>query len=199
MTFRIYNVATDGTHLWEETQSVTVTNGVFNVVLGSLVPLDSTVFGNDSLFLAVQVGADDEMTPRQRISSSAFAHRAETLTDPIHVPVGAIVAWNKSMPGTPALDSHWVECNGQVISDPESPYDGLTVPDLNGVEGPQRFLRGSETSGVEGGTEDHSHAMDRQAWTGSGGQLLWHRTNSQTGRTNNLPSYFEVVWIMRIK
>lgn len=61
------------------------------------------------------------------------------------VPVGTIMAWHKSLSGTPSLPAGWVECNGQVLSDPASPYDGQMIPDLNGQG---RFLRGSTTSGV---------------------------------------------------
>lgn len=35
--FSIYDVFTGGTALWTETQSVTVVNGLFNVVLGSVI------------------------------------------------------------------------------------------------------------------------------------------------------------------
>lgn len=61
------------------------------------------------------------------------------------LPVGSIIAWHKSLPNTPALPANFVECNGQLISDPESPYNGRSAPDLNA---PGRFLRGAATSGV---------------------------------------------------
>lgn len=60
-------------------------------------------------------------------------------------PVGSIMAWHKSLAGTPALPTDWVECNGQVLSDPDSPYDGEAIPDLNGQA---RFLRGGVGSGI---------------------------------------------------
>ena len=37
------------------------------------------------------------------------------------VPIGAVIPWFKDTPGVPALPSNFVECNGQVLSDPESP------------------------------------------------------------------------------
>lgn len=61
------------------------------------------------------------------------------------IPVGGIVAWHKSFPNTPALPVQFVECNGQTLSDGDSPYNGQVIPDLNG-DG--RFLRGSATSGT---------------------------------------------------
>lgn len=60
-------------------------------------------------------------------------------------PVGSIVAWHPDLPGTPALPAAWEPCDGQFISDPESPYLGQVLPDLNGEA---RYLRGSIVSGV---------------------------------------------------
>ncbi|MCP4595077.1 hypothetical protein, partial [Neptuniibacter sp.] len=61
-------------------------------------------------------------------------------------PIGAIIAWHEDFTNTPALPDGWVECNGLPLDDPDSVYDGQTIPDLNGDE---RFLRGSSTSGTE--------------------------------------------------
>ena len=58
-------------------------------------------------------------------------------------PVGSVVAWLKSFANVPALPDGWVECNGQVLDDPASPFNGETIPDLNGSAETQRFLRGS--------------------------------------------------------
>lgn len=94
------------------------------------------------------------------VTASGQGSVAATLGTTIgQVPVGSIVAWHKSFANTPALPSNWLECNGQVVSDAGSPYNGQTLPDLNGGT---RFLRGSSTSGtLQAGTvESHSHAMD---------------------------------------
>lgn len=86
------------------------------------------------------------------------------------LPVGAIIAWHKDQPINPNrlytahLPPGWVECNGQKLKDPESPFDGQVIPNLNGDLEPknanspglsrkeQMFLRGGTTSG-EG--QDH--------------------------------------------
>lgn len=78
-----------------------------------------------------------------------------------HPPIGSIIGWHKSMTGgTPALPAsgEWVECNGQILSDGQSPYNGQVIPNLNGsaggVDSPgqaakvQMFLRGGTTSGT---------------------------------------------------
>jgi len=61
-------------------------------------------------------------------------------------PIGSIIAWHKSLSGVPSLPGNWAECNGQTISDSDSPLDGVTLPDLNGDK---RFLRGGSSSGTE--------------------------------------------------
>jgi hypothetical protein len=115
------------------------------------------------------------------------------------VPVGGITAWLKSYPNTPSLPDRWVECNGQTLTDSNSPYDGQVLPDLNGGSGTQRFLRGATASGVTGGSENHTHGVTSSGFPhGTGSNLPTSNTN-QTLQTSTLPSYYEVVWIMRIK
>jgi hypothetical protein len=78
MTFKIYTVASGGTALWTETQSsVSVNNGIYNVVLGLVVPLGSLPF-DVPYFLGVTAGSDSEMTPRQALTSVAYALTADT-------------------------------------------------------------------------------------------------------------------------
>jgi hypothetical protein len=57
------------------------------------------------------------------------------------MPIGIVLPWFKDLPGVPALPSNFVECNGQLLNDPESPLDGATMPDIN--TGAQRFIRGA--------------------------------------------------------
>ena len=81
---------------------------------------------------------------------TATAMGAQTRAD---VPIGSIMAWHKSFPNTPSLPAGWVECNGQILNEPGSPYDGQTIPDLNGaLSNVQRFIRGGG-DGV-GGTQN---------------------------------------------
>ncbi|MDI6775424.1 MAG: hypothetical protein QME60_08570, partial [Verrucomicrobiota bacterium] len=112
---------------------------------------------------------------------------------PAGMPVGAIVGWLKSYTNTPALPAEWVECNGQVLALPESPYHGMTLPDLNGASSPEkRFLRGAVQSGAVGGAESHNHGfllIDRPA------KKTINVASKNPG--SNLPPYYEVTWIMR--
>ena len=120
------------------------------------------------------------------------------------VPIGAILPWAKSITGVPSLPSNFVECNGQTLSDADSPLDGQTIPDLNGDN---RFLRGNSTSGDTGGSETHTHT----GTTGSSGSIGLadgnpfdvappnHTHTFTTDATSTLPTYYGVVYIMKIK
>jgi hypothetical protein len=116
-------------------------------------------------------------------------------------PVGGIIAWTKSFTGTPALSTYFVECNGQVLSDAGSVYNGQTVPDLNGAsDGVQKFLRGSQTSGTTGGnTITFLSSCGQLAFPGygAGNSELFMYTPADGG--DNLPNYYEVVWVWRVK
>jgi hypothetical protein len=75
MTFKLYNVSSAGTALWQEQwASMQVTGGLFNVMLGSLTAIpQGIVSGNNSLWLGITVGTDSEMTPRVQLGSTPFA------------------------------------------------------------------------------------------------------------------------------
>ena len=133
-----------------------------------------------------------------------------------YAPVGSITAWVKDLSGTPTLPGNYVECNGQTISDPDSPYDGVTLPDLNA--GANRMLRGHTASGVTGGADTHTLTIAQipaHTHTYTEPVINQHNvlssfttggtTTGTTGSTgggaahNNIPAYYSVVWIMRIK
>jgi len=117
------------------------------------------------------------------------------------VPIGSIVAWAKNLPSVPDLPASFVECNGQVLSDADSPLNGQTIPDLNASAGTERFLRGSTTSGATGGAETHSHttAVDNPRNEGAGAAVANSEFGDAVTTESSLPSYYEVVWVMRVK
>lgn len=78
MTFTIWPTAVAGAPDWTETHPVvTVTDGLFNVQLGSITTLPD-LFSVDR-WLGVTVGDDIEMIPRERIVSVAHAYRVGTV------------------------------------------------------------------------------------------------------------------------
>jgi hypothetical protein len=74
--FLIYDAATSGSLLWSETQSVDVEDGLFNVLLGSVVPIPYELFETPDRYLAIKVEADNEMLPRQRLTSVGYAFQS---------------------------------------------------------------------------------------------------------------------------
>ncbi|MFZ1754034.1 MAG: hypothetical protein WAU10_09830 [Caldilineaceae bacterium] len=84
MTFRLYSTATGGSPLWQEdwtgSNGVQVSDGLFNVMLGSLTAIPQNVItGNPTLFLGITAGTDDEMSPRVQLGSVPFAVQALTV------------------------------------------------------------------------------------------------------------------------
>ena len=76
MNFSIYDVETGGFPLWTETHgAVEVTDGIFSVMLGEMNPISEDV-AEGTLYLGVAVENDEEMTPRQELTSVLFAIRA---------------------------------------------------------------------------------------------------------------------------
>jgi len=91
MRFALYTSSTGGVAVWNEDRStalgdrVTVTNGLFSVMLGSSTPLTSVDF-NQTLYLGVEIGGsagapswDGEMAPRKILGAVPAAFVAETL------------------------------------------------------------------------------------------------------------------------
>ena len=71
LTFRIYSTASGGTALWTEAQSVAVTDGIFNVVLGSMVVLNLPF--DVPYWLGITIGIGSELMPRIQLTSSAYS------------------------------------------------------------------------------------------------------------------------------
>ena len=116
------------------------------------------------------------------------------------VPIGSIIAWAKSISNTPPLLPNFVQCDGQTLSDGDSPLNGQVIPNLNSGN---KFLRGAATSGGTGGKSTIAYGIGRvDNATGSNVRLGHMDGNTNTGGAHsmdNKPPYFEVVWIMRIK
>ena len=75
MTFRIYSDANADALLWEEDHlEVVVVGGVFNVTLGSEVPITPDLLAGPA-FLGVEINGNEELEPRQELVSAAFSLR----------------------------------------------------------------------------------------------------------------------------
>jgi hypothetical protein len=74
MTINLYNVAVAGAPLYTETQTVTVNNGLFDVVIGEVTPI--TLPFTAQYFLGITVAPNGELTPRQPLLSAPYALNA---------------------------------------------------------------------------------------------------------------------------
>lgn len=77
LTFSIYGSVAGGVPLWTETQNpVVVVEGLFNVLLGSVSPLNESLFSGASRYIGVQVNGGAELAPRRQIVTVAYAFAA---------------------------------------------------------------------------------------------------------------------------
>ena len=162
LTFRIYNHSTAGDLLWSEAHpNITITNGIFQLLLGSITPLGLAF--DESYYLSVEVNSDGEMTPRTRFASVPYAYKAKeaykaeeaTLADSLKenpIPPGVMMIWSADI-----SPEGWLLCDGSTVSREEyadlfntigTTYgagDGMTtfnLPDLRG-----RFPLGKDSMG----------------------------------------------------
>ena len=71
VTIRLYATPTGGPALWEETHTITTVNGVFDVVMGRMVPLTLTF--DRQYWLAVEIAQEGEMIPGTRLTAVPYA------------------------------------------------------------------------------------------------------------------------------
>jgi hypothetical protein len=123
-------------------------------------------------------------------------------------PIGCVLPWLKTLTGCPALPDGFVECNGQTLDDADSPFDGVTIPDLNGPVGTGlkgRFLRGHTESGLTEDSQNLSHRHSLAGGSDNGSATHGNPAYGYTyytgyeGGTEARPHNYSVVFIMRIK
>lgn len=71
LTFNLYDAATGGTVLWTENQSVAVSKGIFNAILGSINPL--TLLFDSQYWLGITIANGVELIPRLVFTSSPYS------------------------------------------------------------------------------------------------------------------------------
>jgi len=77
MTFYLFTAASGGSAIWSENHtSVAVTDGIYNVILGSINPLATGLFNdNDLVYLEVEIEGET-FAPRQQLTSAPYALKA---------------------------------------------------------------------------------------------------------------------------
>ena len=162
MKFSIWDAqpAGTGTKLWEEPASgavsVTVIKGIFSIPLGSVVPIPSTVFSGatSNRFLEITIdpeGVPETITPRQLISSTAYAQRSEktatadtvtngvyttgTYDDPtwLNTLAGSKIAGSVSSAATAATADSATNFSGALAGDVTGTQGATTVAAIRGT------------------------------------------------------------------
>jgi hypothetical protein len=139
MTFSIWDAASGGSQLWNETQaSVFVVNGLFNVLLGSITSIPSDIFTGASLWLQTQVGTE-VLSPRKEIVSVAHAFRAAMADEAgyadeaIYADTADYAFYADSCLGC----LHCWDLNGNGVGDPEEDINHDGVCDAGDCKGPR--------------------------------------------------------------
>ncbi|MDI6795038.1 MAG: hypothetical protein QME81_19585 [bacterium] len=73
IVFTIYDAETGDSVLWQETRNISITDGLFNVLLGEVSPISDSVFNGDSRFLGIKIGSAPEAAERHRLVSVGYA------------------------------------------------------------------------------------------------------------------------------
>jgi hypothetical protein len=79
ITFKMYDTTAGGSALWEEMQVVTVAKGLFNVILGNVVPVNLPF--DEQYYLGVTIGAGTELSPRIKLTSTGYSSISRSVVD----------------------------------------------------------------------------------------------------------------------
>jgi hypothetical protein len=104
LIFSLYAEPDAGIPLWTETRDVVTKEGLFSLMLGSLSPLDLSVFDSDSLYLQIQLAGEAPMTPRLRIGSVPAAAKSGRVSGDIQTSPGQVAVGD--IDGDGFLDLH---------------------------------------------------------------------------------------------
>ncbi|MFH2049049.1 MAG: tail fiber domain-containing protein [bacterium] len=92
ITFKLYSTQIGSTALWSETHNgVSVSNGLFNIILGSQTPLMDTILNGSNRYLGIRIGTDYEISPRTLLTSSPRAAVAGKVMGDIETTNGSLM------------------------------------------------------------------------------------------------------------
>lgn len=172
VTFRLYTQSVGGTAIWEETQSVKFTAGVFSVVLGEVTPFPDSARFDTQYWLGIQLIPKLEMTPRVKLTSSAYSFNS------LHADTAGVAmsAGPPSRPISPPIS------NGEIADHAVS----LSKIDTSGAQQNQviTFAGNAVTWGTPSGGGGLSLPYSGQVTAGGGGQAALSITNSASSGLN---------------
>ena len=116
INFALYTDAVSSFAVWTEGHAtVTVTNSLFNVVLGESKDLSSIFEDYDSLYLEIEV-AGETLLPRQEMASAGYALKAQSTYQDAAYPMETYVV---KAGGTPGVDCDFTTLSEAVSASPE--------------------------------------------------------------------------------
>jgi parallel beta-helix repeat protein len=152
VTFNIYNVDIGGAPLWTDTQSVDITNGLFNIKLGSVGnPFPAGLF-DTPLWLGMNVAGDGEMSPRSAMTSAPYAFKADDADS-----VGGMSAGDldQSAHTTDSANPHGVTAGQSGAANAIHAHDSAEL--TTGTVNINRLPVGTTSNDVATGDHPHSH------------------------------------------
>ena len=142
---QIYSRAQGGMLLFEEThEAITFQDGYYYIRVGSIQPLNPSIFGQPSLFYSIALDGGEPLTPRIPFSKVPAAFRADVAEDA----VGDITPTSVSIAGIGQViddQGNWVgspaglrgPAGGMGPPGPQGPPGADGVDGRNGAPGPQ--------------------------------------------------------------
>ena len=136
MTFTIYNASTDGGVVWSEphTYLITVTEGVFDTVLGYYNSITDDVFSSDERWLQITVEGED-ILPRTRLTTAPYAFRVSS----VNGATGGYIGSNLTVMGDLAAGDLWLS---NVSEKPEARLSWGLYPSFEGEGAEITFFSG---------------------------------------------------------
>ncbi len=165
LTFNLYDVATGGSKVWKEIQSVTVVNGIFNVILGSNKSL--SIAFDKQYWLGIAVEGSSELRPRIQLTASPYSLNARSVEDgavtTAKLANGAVtdakIAAPLSLSGSSinAIISGTNNGNGNGVSGESTDNTGVRGHSTNGtgVSGYSAASNGSGVFGINHGADSY--------------------------------------------
>jgi hypothetical protein len=185
MVFRLYSVEGATVPIWAEQQTVSVTNGVFQVQLGAgtnLVGgvLDSTLIAGQERWLEIEIEGE-VLLPWQRLTSAAYALRAETADSALRVTGAlpsritaddedyALSVSNSGTGGAATLDGFVNVDHGDLLVQGEGSFDAGGEEGTLYLGDTENYIKAVYDSGVHIGAFAATDALAVKAVTGNVG------------------------------
>jgi hypothetical protein len=185
MVFRLYSFEGATSPIWAEEQTVSVTDGVFQVQLGAganLVGgvLNSTLIAGQERWLEIEI-EEEVLSPRQRLTSAPYALRAETADSALRIAGAlpsritaddedfALSVSNSGTGGAAELDGFVNVDHGNLLVQGQGSFDGSGEQGIVYLGDTGNYIKAVYDSGVHIGAFAADDALAVKAGTGNVG------------------------------